>query len=94
MAVQMKRKTRNLMVAHAKNLPPGRLRAQCYTIANYRLNNYEAIAARILRAHSTTSHALRAMQLMSDAGAAKEEKNPNPNLYGTFIFEDGSRYNQ
>jgi hypothetical protein len=84
------KKQAKVMTKFALTLPPSSLRAQCYTIANYKLDNGETIAERLRRDHSSLDHALRAAQLMADAGCATEIKNKNPRLYGTFTFLDGS----
>lgn len=89
-AAQTLRAQEKLMCAYAQSLPPSSARAQCYNIANYSLNVGETIADRLLRDHHGAAHAMRAAQLMVEAGCATEVKNKKPHLYGTFIFLDGS----
>ena len=79
------------MEIYAAELPPSSARAQCYIIAGYSLDTGETIAQRIARDHFGRSNAMRAMQLMVDAGCAKMV-NAKPGCYGTFIFEDGSEF--
>lgn len=84
------KKQAKAMTTFALTLPAGSARAQCYTIANYKLDGGETIAERLRRDHSSASSALRAAQLMVDAGCASEVKNKKSHLFGTFIFLDGS----
>jgi hypothetical protein len=84
------KKQSEIMCKFALTLKPGSARAQCYTIANYKLDHGETIAERIMRDHYSLGHALRAARLMFDAGCATEIPNKKPHLFGTFIFLDGS----
>lgn len=83
-------KTKNAMNKLASTLAPGSQRAQCYTIANYKLST--TIAARLLSDHSSVSDAKRAALLMVEAGCAKEI-NAKSGMYGDFVFQDLSILN-
>jgi len=87
-AIKMK-DTRKKMFEYFQKLPACSAKAQCLNIANMYLDDDETISDRILRDHNTVAGALRAMQLMEDAGAATHES-ANPNCFGTFTFEDRS----
>ena len=91
--MRMPKKTRSCMTDYAVNLPPSAARAQCYTIANYVLNEGQTIASKLAQDHLGDG-SLRAAVLMVSAGCAKEDKtNAKANCYGTFIFEDESNLN-
>lgn len=79
-----------IMSEYAFKLAFGTERAQCYAISHYKLCDDESIADRLLRDHSSRLGALRAAQMMVEAGCAEEAENENPNLFGTFTFLDGS----
>jgi len=84
---------RKKMLELAETLIAGTTKAQCYTIANYKLEIGETIANRLVRDHYSFDGALRAATLMVNAGCAKEVKNEKPYNYGKFIFLDGSELN-
>lgn len=88
--MRMPTKTRKAMENYALTIPPCSARAQCYTIANYELND-ETIAQRIQRDHSDSDSHLRAASLMVEAGCATE-KQGKKHCYGVFTFEDGSEF--
>lgn len=67
----------------------GAIRAQCYTIANYKIQEQETIAQHFLNDHGERSHALRQAQIMVWAGCANMT-NKVKDYYGTITFEDGS----
>ena len=86
----MKRQMAKQMNELAYSLPGGSPRAQAYNIAQKLERMDGTIAQMMLDDHVSQSHALRHCYLLVDAGLAKEEANSNPNLYGKYIFIDGS----
>lgn len=89
----MSNETQKKMHDYAQTLPPSSARAQCYTIANYLLNDEETIAQRLDRDHRSSTGALRAAKLMVYAGCAEEvltKHQEERSLFGKFIFEDES----
>ena len=92
MSIKLPLNTRKKLQDYLVDMRPSSNRAQIINIINIRLDDDETIAERIIRDHITIGGALRAMMLMSDAGAATH-KSKNPDCYGTFTFEDGSTFN-
>ena len=92
-SVEAMQKTRKLLQEHAKKLRPSSERAQCINIANYYLERGETIAQRLASDHRGLGQALRAAGLFEEAHAAvhvQTEHQKKKNLYGFYIFLDGS----
>jgi len=87
----MLKNTKLKIEKYAQTLTPGADRAQCLTIANLIIGN-QSIATALKEDHRSADGALRAANLMKDAGCASEEVRKK-GCYGTFTFEDGSTLN-
>lgn len=90
--MKLPRDIRKKISEYAFNMEPSSNRAQLCKIYHYDLETGQTIADKLLQDHRAIDSCLRVAQLLVNAGVAKEI-NKRPDLFGTFIFFDGSTLN-